>query len=116
MAGLNKAAMVVTFGTTSRWNSISLDVRSSFNVAMPVVYPPGRAGERTVKNWFAGTSGPSGKHLARLIQNSDETLAIFLVLSGRKELLAASRIVDIRNKLAEAVEEVDQLLEATEHK
>jgi hypothetical protein len=70
------------------------------------------AGERTVKNWFAGTSGPSGTHLVRLIQNSDEILAIFLVLSGRRELLAASRIVDIRNKLAEAVEEVDQLLQS----
>jgi predicted ATP-grasp superfamily ATP-dependent carboligase len=69
------------------------------------------AGERTVKNWFAGVSGPSGTHLVRLIQNSDETLAAILILAGRKELLAATRIVDIRNRLAETVLEVDQLLQ-----
>jgi hypothetical protein len=69
------------------------------------------AGERTVKNWFAGSSGPSGAHLVRLIQNSDETLAAFLVLAGRGEMLAATRILEMRNKLAEVVEEVDQILE-----
>jgi hypothetical protein len=68
------------------------------------------AGERTVKNWFAGVSGPSGAHLIRLIQNSDETLAAILILAGRKEILAATRIIDIRDRLAEAVLEVDQLL------
>ena len=69
------------------------------------------ARERTVKNWFAGLSGPSGTHLVRLIQNSDETLAALLVLAGRSEILAAARIMDLRNKLAETVAEVDQLLE-----
>jgi hypothetical protein len=69
------------------------------------------AGERTVKNWFAGSSGPSGAHLVRLIHNSDETLAAFLVLAGRGEMLAATRILEMRNKLAEVVEEVDQILE-----
>ena len=68
------------------------------------------AGERTVKNWFAGLSGPSGTHLVRLIQNSDETLAALLILAGRSEVLAAARIIDMRNKLAETVAEVDQLL------
>jgi hypothetical protein len=68
------------------------------------------AGERTVKNWFAGLSGPSGTHLVRLIQNSDETLAALLILAGRSEILAAARIIDLRNRLAETVAEVDQLL------
>jgi hypothetical protein len=39
-AGLNKAAMVVALGNVSRWISTSFGVRSSFNVAMPVVCPP----------------------------------------------------------------------------
>ena len=29
------------------------------------------AGERTVKNWFAGISGPSGQHLVALIRHSE---------------------------------------------
>jgi hypothetical protein len=29
------------------------------------------AGERTVKNWFAGTSGPRGEHLLALVRHSD---------------------------------------------
>jgi hypothetical protein len=72
------------------------------------------AGERTVKNWFAGSSGPSGPHLVRLIQNSDEALAVLLILAGRKELMAASRMLDMRNKLAETLKEVDQRLNVTE--
>jgi hypothetical protein len=64
-------------------------------------------GERTVKNWFAGTSGD---HLVSLVQNSDETLAVFLVLADRKPVLAASQILDMRDKLAEAVEQVDLIL------
>ena len=32
------------------------------------------AGERTVKNWLAGISGPSGQHLADLIRHSDVRL------------------------------------------
>jgi hypothetical protein len=74
------------------------------------------AGERTVKNWLAGSSGPSGTHLIRIIQNSDETLAALLILAGREEMLAATRILEMRNKLAEAVEQVDQLLEKTRQK
>ena len=32
------------------------------------------AGERTVKNWLAGISGPSGQHLVDLIRHSDDVL------------------------------------------
>jgi hypothetical protein len=32
------------------------------------------AGERTVKNWLAGFSGPCGQHLVNLIRNSDGVL------------------------------------------
>jgi hypothetical protein len=74
------------------------------------------AGERTVKNWFAGSSGPSGAHLVRLIQNSDETLLVLLILAGRKEFLASMRILDVRNKLAETLKEVDELLEEGQQK
>lgn len=68
------------------------------------------AGERTVKNWLAGTSGPSGQHLVDLIRNSDNVLAVLLILAGRQQVVAAQRLVDVRNKLAQTVEEVDAMM------
>jgi hypothetical protein len=68
------------------------------------------AGERTVKNWLAGVSGPSGQHLVDLMRHSDEVLAVVLILAGRQQVVATQRLVDARNKLAEAVEQVDTLI------
>jgi len=42
------------------------------------------AGERTVKNWLAGISGPSGQHLVDLIRHSDGVLEVILILAGRQ--------------------------------
>ena len=68
------------------------------------------AGERTVKNWLAGVSGPSGQHLIDLMRHSDEVLEVLLVLAGRQQIAAAKKVVDVRNKLAEAVERIDELM------
>jgi hypothetical protein len=69
------------------------------------------AGERTVKNWLAGISGPSGQHLVDLIRHSDDVLEVLLVLAGRQHIAAAQRLVDVRNKLAETVKVVDTLMQ-----
>jgi hypothetical protein len=68
------------------------------------------AGERTVKNWLAGVSGPSGEHLVDLMRHSGEVLAVVLILAGRHQVVATQRLVDARNKLAEAVAQVDSLI------
>jgi hypothetical protein len=68
------------------------------------------AGERTVKNWFAGVSGPNGQHLVDLIRNSDEVLDVLLLLAGRQQVVAAKKLVDVRNKLAETIQQVDELM------
>ena len=68
------------------------------------------AGERTVKNWLAGVSGPSGQHLVDLIRNSDDVLAVLLVIAGRRQVMAAQRLVDVRNKLAETIQQVDTMM------
>ena len=68
------------------------------------------AGERTVKNWLAGISGPSGQHLVDLIRHSDDVLAVLLILAGRKQVVAAQRLVEGRNKLAETVEQMDAMM------
>lgn len=68
--------------------------------------------ERTVKNWFAGRSGPSGSHLAALARHSDEVLRAFLLLAGRQELLVANRLAGVRDGLFEILFELDRLIEA----
>ena len=73
------------------------------------------AGERTVTNWLAGISGPSGQHLVDLIRNSDHVLAVLLILAGRQHVVAAQKLLDVRNKLAETVEEVDAIMGAGKH-
>lgn len=68
------------------------------------------ASERTVKNWLAGSSGPSGQHLIELIRNSESVLAVLLVLAGRRQVMAVQRLVDVRNKLAETIQQVDAMM------
>lgn len=68
------------------------------------------AGERTVKNWLAGVSGPSGQHLVDLIRHSDDVLEVLLILAERQQIVAAQKLVDVRNKLAETVGQIDELM------
>ena len=51
------------------------------------------ASERTVKYWFAGTTGPSGEHLIALARHSDVILGVFLQRAGRKHYAGALRII-----------------------
>ena len=67
------------------------------------------AGERTVKNWFAGKNGPNGENLVELIRHSDAVLEAFLGMAGREEILAGKMLVDSRNKLVEMLEIIDHL-------
>jgi hypothetical protein len=68
------------------------------------------AGERTVKNWFAGISGPSGQYLVALIRHSDEVLEVLLLLAGRQQITVAKKLVDTRNKVAEILKQIDLLM------
>jgi hypothetical protein len=52
------------------------------------------ANERTVKNWFAGRSGPCGHHFVGLVIHSDVVLDGFLQLSGRRQCLAGLKILE----------------------
>ena len=63
------------------------------------------ANEKTVKNWFSGTYGPSGAHLIALARHSDEVLGTFLAMAGREDLMVAI-------KLAGAEEAISDLLDA----
>ena len=69
------------------------------------------AGERTVKNWLAGVSGPSGQHLVDLIRHSDDVLETLLLMAGRQQIATTKRLVEARNKLAEIVRQIDELMD-----
>ena len=65
------------------------------------------ANERTVKNWLAGNSGPSGEHLVSLLRHSDATLEAILLLAKRRPVLAAEKFLSARNALLEALKTID---------
>jgi hypothetical protein len=68
------------------------------------------AGERTVKNWLAGNSGPSGRHLVGLIRNSDNVLRVVLTMAGRHQTVVVQRLGDLRNHLSQTLERIDELI------
>jgi hypothetical protein len=62
-------------------------------------------------DWCGGAdSGPSGQHLVDLIRHSDDVLKVLLISAGRQQILAAQKLVDVRNKLAETVGQIDELM------
>ena len=65
------------------------------------------AHERTVKNWFAGDSAPSGDHFLRLAANSPAVLAAFLAAIHRNDCLVMADIEDARAKVAAALIALD---------
>ena len=67
------------------------------------------ASERTVKNWFAGTSGPSGEHLVALLRHSDTVLEAVLHLAGREQAVAAKKLLDARDTLVEMLDLITDL-------
>jgi len=68
------------------------------------------AKERTVKNWFAGSNGPNGHHLAALARHSDLVFEAFLILASRKQALVTMRLVAARDALADVHRLIDALV------
>jgi hypothetical protein len=66
------------------------------------------ATERTVKNWIAGTHGPSGEHLIVLAHHSHAVMVVFHQLAKRPESIGDPRMGMIRKKLTEALDVMDQ--------
>lgn len=66
------------------------------------------ASERAVKNWFAGSHGPSGGHLVALVHNSDTVLKAFLLMAGRNRQILSFRLADLRRCLIESIECIDR--------
>ena len=69
-----------------------------------------RVNERTVKNWLAARSGPSGENLIDLIHHSDAVFDVLLQLSGRERIVVARKLNDARGILAKTLQEMDRLM------
>jgi hypothetical protein len=68
------------------------------------------AGERSVKNWMGGVSGPSGHYLIALIRHSDAVLEAVLAASGRQEVATTIKLSEVRSKIAEILTDLDTTL------
>lgn len=67
------------------------------------------ANEKTVKNWFSGTYGPSGAHLIALVQHSDEVLGTFLAMAGREDLMVAVKLAAAEDAILDLLDAVRRL-------
>lgn len=67
------------------------------------------ANERTVKNWLAGSSGPSGSHLVDVMHHSNGVFAAMLVMSGREQSLAVQKLIGARDLLIMMLELITDL-------
>ncbi len=61
------------------------------------------ASERTVKNWFAGSNGPTGEHLLELLRHSDVVFDALVNVAGRKKVITAAKLVALSDALTNAL-------------
>lgn len=90
--------------------AIALALRAEFGGGPSAVKTAARvirANERAVRNWFEAKNGPSGEYLIPLLQHSDLVLRAVLELAGRRDLLVAARVADIRQQLVDLVAAID---------
>jgi hypothetical protein len=65
--------------------------------------------ERAVRNWLDGKHGPSGSNLVILMRHSDRVLRTVLELADRRDLVLAAELTGLRQRLVDAVPEIDSL-------
>lgn len=65
------------------------------------------ASERTVKNWFAGSNGPTGGHLVTLLRHSDIVFDALVNVAGRRRVITSAKLAALSDALANALRLVD---------
>ncbi len=69
------------------------------------------ASERTVKYWFAGSSGPNGEHLIALARHSDLVLKVVLRRAGRLHYAGTLHLIDVRETLTQALQSIQSIID-----
>ena len=65
------------------------------------------ASERTVKNWFAGSNGPTGGHLVALLRHSDIVFDALVNVAGRRRVITSAKLAALSDALTNALRLVD---------
>ena len=89
------------------------ELRNSHHAAKIVMRWTG-ANERTVKNWLAGASGPSGEHLIDLMKNSNTVLDVVLTLARRHPALTTQKFFETGKMLVQTAQLLAMLMEEME--
>lgn len=55
--------------------------------------------QRTVENWFQGNNGHRGDNFVRLDIHSNDIRDAFLMLAGRRDVVAIAKTADILERL-----------------
>jgi len=61
------------------------------------------ASERTVKNWFAGSNGPTGEHLLDLLRHCDPVHDALVNVTGRKKVITTAKLAALSDALTNAL-------------
>jgi hypothetical protein len=68
------------------------------------------AGERTVKGWLAGSSGPSGEHLFSLLRRSEAVYARVMVQADRRPIVNKRSLEPLRTQMTDFAKAIDTAL------
>ena len=91
---------------------IALALKAEFGAtpsALKTVAQLTRSNQRAVRNWFEEKNGPSGANLVILMRHSDRVLRTVLGLADRRDLVLAVGLTRLRQRLIDAVAEIDNL-------
>jgi len=72
------------------------------------------AGERTVKGWLAGSSGPSGVYLEALLRSSEAVYERLMTRTGRRPIVSNQRLAALREQITGLTEAIDAALAQVE--
>jgi hypothetical protein len=68
------------------------------------------AGERTVKGWLAGSSGPSGEHLEGLLRSSEAVYERLMLRAGRRPIANRQSLEALRGQITGLADAIDAAL------
>jgi hypothetical protein len=92
--------------------AIAVTLKAEFGAtpsALKTVAQLTHSNERAVRNWLEGKNGPSGSNLVILMRHSDHVLRTVLDLADRRDFVLAAELTDLRQRLIDAVAEIDSL-------
>ena len=100
-------------GTAGFVRAIAVALKAKFGATPPALKAVAQmthSNERAVRNWLEGKNGPSGSNLVVLMRNSDRVLRTVLELADRRDLVLAGELTGLRQRLIDAIAEIDSLV------